>query len=68
VPQDVSLVSFDDSELASWLRPALSGIALPEFEMGRHAVDILLADEPTSGVVRVPMRVRSRDSIAPPSA
>lgn len=66
VPQDVSLVSFDDSELASWLRPALSGIALPEFEMGRRAVDILLAKEPASGVVRVPMRVRSRESISPP--
>ena len=38
VPDDVSVVSFDDSELASWLRPALSTIALPEFEMGRLAV------------------------------
>lgn len=66
VPQDVSLVSFDDSELASWLRPALSTISLPEFEMGRIAVDILLAEDPPSGVVRVPMRVRRRDSVAPP--
>jgi DNA-binding LacI/PurR family transcriptional regulator len=29
VPGDVSVVSFDDSPLASWLRPALTSIALP---------------------------------------
>ena len=68
VPQDVSLVSFDDSELATWLRPALTTIALPEFEMGRVAVNLLLSDEPTTGVTRVPMPVRGRGSIAPPTA
>jgi LacI family transcriptional regulator len=67
VPDDVSVVSFDDSELASWLRPALSTIALPEFEMGRTAVDILLGEEPVSGIVRVPMPVRERASVAPPA-
>lgn len=67
VPGDVSVVSFDDSELASWLRPALSTIALPEFEMGRTAVDLLLADTPAAGVVRVPMPVRARSSVGPPA-
>ena len=43
VPTDVSLVSFDDSELAAWLRPTLSSIALPEREMGRLAVEALLS-------------------------
>lgn len=68
VPDDVSVVSFDDSELASWLRPALSTVALPEFEMGRLAVDLLLGDKPASGVVLVPMPVRDRASVAPPSS
>ena len=67
VPDDVSVVSFDDSELASWLRPALSTIALPEFEMGRLAVDLLLGDEPATGVVRVPMPVRERASVGAPA-
>lgn len=68
VPDDVSVVSFDDSELASWLRPALSTIALPEFEMGRVAVDLLLGDEDRgSEVVRIPMPVRERGSVAPPA-
>ncbi|MCW2738467.1 LacI family DNA-binding transcriptional regulator [Nocardioides sp.] len=67
VPGDVSVVSFDDSELASWLRPALSTIALPEFEMGRLAVDLLLGEEAVTGAVLVPMPVRERGSVAPPS-
>lgn len=67
VPEDVSVVSFDDSELASWLRPALTTIALPEFEMGGTAVDLLLSGDQASGVVRVPMPVRERGSVAPPT-
>ena len=66
VPHDVSVVSFDDSELASWLRPALTSVALPELEMGRLAVDLLLGDA-RAEVVRVPMPVRERASVAPPS-
>jgi LacI family transcriptional regulator len=68
VPGDVSVVSFDDSEIASWLRPALTTIALPEFEMGVTAVDLLLSGDQEAGVVRVPMPVRERGSVAPPTA
>lgn len=67
VPSDVSVVSFDDSELASWLRPALSSIGLPEFEMGRLAVEALLSPEPGPEVRKVRMPVRARDSIGPPA-
>ncbi|MGK9146039.1 LacI family DNA-binding transcriptional regulator [Plantibacter flavus] len=63
VPDDVSVVAFDDSQLASWLEPPLSSIALPQDEMGRMAVDLLL--DPGRGVdtVRVPMPFRARGSI-----
>ena len=63
---DLEVRGAKPSELASWLRPALSTIALPEFEMGRAAVDILLGAEPVTGVVRIPMPVRDRASVAPP--
>lgn len=66
VPGDVSIVSFDDSDLASWLRPPLSSLALPHHEMGRRAVELLLAPEPATGVERLPMPLRQRGSIAPP--
>jgi LacI family transcriptional regulator len=66
IPHDLSVVSFDNSELASWLRPALTSIALPHHELGRRAVSLLLSGESKPAVHRVPMPVRCRESIAPP--
>lgn len=67
VPRDLSVISFDDSELASWLRPALTSIALPHRELGRRAVSLLLSPEgPQPAVHRIPMPVRRRGSIAAP--
>jgi len=67
MPEEVSVVSFDDSDLASWLRPPLTSIALPHLEMGRRAVETLLAKRPPVGVQRLPMPLRRRASIAPPA-
>lgn len=75
VPEDVSVVSFDDSPLASWLRPGLTTYAIPHYELGRRAVEMLLgalqadeADEPegVGAVERIPMPLRSRGSVAEP--
>lgn len=67
VPQDVSLLSFDDSDLASWLRPQLTSIAIPHFDLGRRAVELLLAPEPAQGVHKVAMPLRERDSVGSPT-
>jgi LacI family transcriptional regulator len=61
----VSVISFDDSDLAAWLRPALSSIALPHLEMGRKAVELLLDFGSPATVERVPMPLVSRSSLAP---
>ncbi|GIH12749.1 alanine racemase [Rugosimonospora africana] len=66
VPDDVSVVSFDDSSLASWLRPGLTSIAIPHFELGRLAVELLLAEVPAHDVHRVTMPLRERESVAAP--
>lgn len=63
VPRDVSVVSFDNDELAAYLRPGLTTIALPHEAMGRRAVEILLAD-PGRGETLVEMPAVVRDSIA----
>jgi LacI family transcriptional regulator len=66
IPDDVALVSFDDSDLAAWLRPQLTSIALPHYELGRRAVELLLDPATEPGVTRVPMPVRRRASIGKP--
>jgi LacI family transcriptional regulator len=76
VPSDVSVVSFDDHPIAAWIRPKLTTVALPHYELGRKAVDVLFAQtdqgrdrtDPEAAVHRVAMPIRSRDSVAPPDA
>lgn len=65
VPGDVSVVSFDDSDLASWVRPALTSVALPHVELGRRAVELLLDAGHGPGVRMIPMPLHARDSVAP---
>lgn len=67
VPEDVSMVSFDDSELTSSLRPPLTSIATPHRELGRQAVHLLISEQFDPVVHRVPMPLRTRGSIAPVS-
>ena len=66
IPDDISVVSFDDSELATWVRPALTSVALPLFEMGTLAVETLLSESPRQGTQLVPMPLRERGSVGPP--
>jgi LacI family transcriptional regulator len=66
IPGEVSVVSFDDSELARWLRPKLTSVALPHHEMGRHAVELLLSEHPATEIERVTMPLRERLSVGPP--
>jgi LacI family transcriptional regulator len=67
IPGDVSVLSFDDSDLAAWLRPQLTSISLPHYELGWQAVEKLLGPRGDPIVTRVPMPVRRRASIAEPS-
>ena len=67
VPRDVAVVSFDGSELATWLRPAVTSVALPFAELGERAVQLLLDPRPSAGeVVRVPMGVAPGRSLPTP--
>lgn len=62
VPGEISLVSFDNDEIAAYLRPGLTTVALPHEEMGRLAVKLLL-ERGTDGEHLVPMPAIFRQSI-----
>jgi LacI family transcriptional regulator len=74
IPDDVSVVSFDGSAVASWLRPSVVSIVLPLRSMGALAVELLLGgpdhrgaspdgDPGRAGVHLVPMSVLAGDSV-----
>ncbi len=42
IPQDVSVIGFDDREVAQFMRPPLTTLVLPHFDMGAAAAEHLL--------------------------
>ncbi len=68
VPEDVSVIGFDDIAAASWVVPGLTTIAQQKATMGRLAVESLAraldgADEPPApAVVRLETALRIRES------
>ncbi|WP_040049111.1 LacI family DNA-binding transcriptional regulator [Caballeronia concitans] len=45
VPDDVSVVGYDDQEIARHTHPPLSTVVLPNYDLGRWAVETLLQEE-----------------------
>ena len=60
IPDDISVASFDDEELAAYLRPGLTTARIPYREMGREAMRLSLtnASKPTTHLVPMPLVVR----------
>lgn len=63
VPDDISVVSFDGSALAGWLRPVLTSVELPFPDLGALAVRRLLDLDDEGGTLSVPMVVRGGGSV-----
>ena len=42
VPEDLSVMGYDDQELARYTHPPLSTLVLPNYEMGRKAAELLI--------------------------
>ena len=70
MPDDVSIVGFDDLEKAQIVRPALTTVRQPLAEMGRMAVSLLtrlLERQRVEGLrVELETKLVIRDSTAPP--
>ena len=45
VPEDVSVLGYDDQEIARHTHPPLSTVVLPNYELGRWAVEALLQED-----------------------
>jgi len=67
VPDDVSVVGFDDAPVATLVTPALTTVAVPLARLGRTAVDLLLAprDDEVAHTV-LPVELVVRGTTAPP--
>lgn len=66
IPEDFSVISFDDHQLATWLHPALTTFAIPHYELGETAIRRLLDPESADGTIdRIAMPLRRRGSVAP---
>ncbi|GAA2074992.1 LacI family DNA-binding transcriptional regulator [Pseudolysinimonas kribbensis] len=64
IPDDISVVSFDDDDISSYLRPGLTTVALPHEAMGRLAVERLYRGSPAEEVLVAMPSIR-RGSVAP---
>jgi len=66
VPDDFSLVGFDDSYFASLLSPSLTTIRQQPYALGKRAAEIMISDEKTDGPVTVLFEPEliDRDSVA----
>jgi LacI family transcriptional regulator len=69
VPEDVSIMGYDDQEISRHTHPPLTTVVLPNYEMGRVAVETLLeiVQDPTRAarrqVVKIDCPVVVRESV-----
>lgn len=67
VPDDISLIGFDNSEVSTYLKPALTTIDIPKQELGRLAVKVLVDRLETNRsyplTVTLPFTLLKRESV-----
>jgi DNA-binding LacI/PurR family transcriptional regulator len=69
VPDDVSLVGFDDLFIAAYTRPPLTTVRQPRWRMGRLAMESvlrLMTGQDAANTIHVPAELMVRESTAPP--
>lgn len=72
VPDDLSVVGYDDISSAAYLNPPLTTVRFPKAEMGRLAGDLIVrslrGDDLPARTVTLPVKLVVRASTAPPRA
>lgn len=71
VPQQVSVIGFDGTEVCDLVIPRLTAVELPLAQIGAQAVEMLMSQiqggKPVAQVIALPTSLRLGDSVAPPS-
>ncbi len=67
IPGDVSVLAFEGSDLAAWLKPQLTTIDRQLDQMGRRAIELLTADTQTHAIEYIPLTLRPRQSVRNPA-
>ena len=70
VPDDISIIGYDDQVIAAYTRPPLTTVLLPNYEMGRIAASLLIdgvynRKEPFTKLIKVDCPVVVRGSVGP---
>lgn len=70
IPDDIAVIGFDDREVAQFMRPPLSTLILPHYEMGMIAAEMLI--DSAGGLKNSPNQIKvecllvPRDSVGDP--
>lgn len=68
IPDDISIIGFDDVDLCSFITPALTTMHAPAYDMGQYGVNFLFAAsnliQATPIKVKMPCRLVERESCA----
>jgi LacI family gluconate utilization system Gnt-I transcriptional repressor len=68
VPEDISIIGFNDLEVCASAYPSLSSVSTPRYEMGRQAAEIVLeivrgsGRRPHQRIIDVGFRINERES------
>jgi LacI family transcriptional regulator len=68
VPDQISIVGFDDIPIAADVTPALTTMRVPMSQLGSEALALALSAEDTLRTIHLPTEMIVRQSTAPPSA
>jgi DNA-binding LacI/PurR family transcriptional regulator len=65
IPADIAIVGYDDRDFAAWIRPPLTTVRMPSYEMGQAAARLLLqqfAGEELEDATQIPGELIIRES------
>ena len=70
IPEDISIIGFNDSEMSSYVTPALTTISAPAYDMGQHGANLIYAatnlNISTPLKAKIPCQLVKRESCAAP--